>query len=71
MSKQDAELKAVQSERDALAGQLEGMRAKLDTAASLAEHNVSLNWTPSNLHKNCELRMCLEWKIMSPMVAAA
>ena len=46
MSKQDAELKAVQSERDALAAELEGMRAKLDTAANLAEHHVRLNLTP-------------------------
>jgi len=35
----------VQSERDALAAQLEGMRAELNTAASLAEHHVSLNLT--------------------------
>jgi len=45
VNKQDVELKAVQSERDALAAQLEGMRAELNTAASLAEHHVSLNLT--------------------------
>ncbi len=52
VSKQDAELKAVQSERDALAGQLEGMRAQLDTAASLAEHHVRLNLTHSSLRES-------------------
>lgn len=46
VSRQDAELKAVQSERDALAGQLEGIRAKLDTAASPAEHHVRPNLAP-------------------------
>ncbi len=45
LSKQDAELKALQSERDALVAQLEGMRAKLNTAASLAEHHVRLKLT--------------------------
>ena len=46
VSRQDVELKVVQSERDALAAELEGMRAELNTAASLAEHHVSLNMTP-------------------------
>ncbi len=40
LSKQDAELRMLQTERDALAAQLEGMRANLDTAASLAEEQV-------------------------------
>ncbi len=52
VNKQDVELKAVQSERDALAAQLEGMRAELNTAASLAEHHVSLNLTPSSLRES-------------------
>ena len=42
VSKQDAQLQILQRERDALAAQLEGMRSNLDTAASLAEEQVSL-----------------------------
>ena len=41
MSKQDTEMKKVEAERDALAAEVTGMRANLDTAASLAEEQVS------------------------------
>ena len=57
-SKQDAQLQILQKERDALAAQLEGMRANLDTAASLAEMQVSL-YLVLHLHRQC---LCLPSK---------
>ncbi len=76
VSRQDAELKAVQSERDALAAELESMRAELNSAASLAEHHVSLNLTPSSLRDSSlvvfvALYLASSITSMSPMVAAA
>ena len=44
MSKQDTEMKKVEAERDALAAKVTGMRANLDTAASLAEEQVSTDF---------------------------